>query len=176
MQLHSEGLVVLERMKGFRVASISIEHLQDLARVRIEMEGTAIRWSIEYGDVDWEADILGAFHRLSKRKKMHDEMNSGIDPYWRDAHRAFHTALMAACRSPLLISICDSLFDQAERYVALSIRHIDQPRNDIGEHEGIMHAALARDARSAIELTQQHIGRTAEKVAAASAMFSEKAG
>ena len=34
---------------------------------------------------------------------------------------AGHAALVAACGSPLLMGIREGLFDQAERYVALSI-------------------------------------------------------
>ncbi len=172
MQLHSEGLVTLESMKGFRVAPVSLDQLRDLSRVRIEMESLAIRWSIQQGDAGWEAEILGAFHRLSKLDKYGDGDWEQADSGWRRKHREFHRTLIAGCGSPLLLATCASLYDQAERYVALSIQHTVDPRDDLAEHDAIMRAALAHDADEASRLTAEHITRTTEKVASASALFS----
>jgi DNA-binding GntR family transcriptional regulator len=65
----------------------------------------------------------------------------------------------------VLLTIRDGLFDQAERYVALSIMSKAVFRNDVAEHEGIMRAALARDPDKAVKLMSEHIERTTEKVA-----------
>jgi DNA-binding GntR family transcriptional regulator len=165
MRLEAEGLVRLEQNKGFRVAGVSRESLLDLMRCRIEIEGLALRWSMERGGVDWEANLLGAFHRLSHERKVEAHDKSSIRPEWSIRHRAFHLALVAACASPALLAIRDGLFDQAERYVALSIMSRAVLRNDVAEHEGIMRAALARDVDKAMRLMSEHIERTAEKVA-----------
>jgi DNA-binding GntR family transcriptional regulator len=164
MRLQAEGLVELEQNKGFRVSRVSREGLLDLMRTRIEIEAIALRWSIENGSVEWEADALGAFHRLSRQKKR-DPSGEGINPEWSRQHRAFHDALVAACGSPTILAIRASLFDQVERYVALSIRSRLAPRNDHAEHEQIMRAVLARDAARAVELNRDHIERTLQKVA-----------
>ncbi len=167
MRLEAEGLVRLEQNKGFRVSAASHESLLDLMRARVEIENTVLRWSIERGGIEWEADVLGAFHRLSRHSK-NDPAHAGeINPAWSRAHRAFHAALVASCGSPTLLSIRESLFEKAERYVALSIVSKAPPRNDVAEHEQIMRAALARDAERALKLNRQHIERTAEKVARA---------
>jgi GntR family carbon starvation induced transcriptional regulator len=162
MRLQAEGLVELEQNKGFRVAAVSRDRLIDLMRARVEIESIALRWSIEQGGVGWEADLLGAFHRLSRQKKTG---GGSISPDWIKEHRAFHAALVAACGSPALQAIREGLFDQSERYVALSIVSKWIPRNDSAEHEQIMRAALARNIARAIELNSEHIERTAQKVA-----------
>jgi DNA-binding GntR family transcriptional regulator len=162
MRLQAEGLVELEQNKGFRVAAVSRDRLIDLMRARVEIESIALRWSIEQGGVGWEADLLGAFHRLSRQKKTG---SGSISPDWIKEHRAFHAALVAACGSPALQAIREGLFDQSERYVALSIVSKWMPRNDSAEHEQIMRAALARNIARAIELNSEHIERTAQKVA-----------
>ena len=79
-------------------------------------------------------------------------MAAATNAAWFKEHRSFHSALVAACGSPLLMSIREGLFDQAERYVALSITSRFPTRNDVGEHEQIMRAALSRNvsARDAI--------------------------
>jgi DNA-binding GntR family transcriptional regulator len=156
--------VRLEQNKGFRVSDVSRESLLDLMRCRIEIEGLALRWSIERGGVEWEADLIGAFHRLSRERKV-GVQGKTISPEWSKQHRAFHLALVAACGSPALLSIRDGLFDQAERYVALSIISKAVLRDDVAEHEQIMRAALARDASRAVKLSREHIERTTEKVA-----------
>lgn len=165
MRLEAEGLVSLEQNKGFRVSAVSREQLMDLMRTRIEIEAIALRWSIEAGGVEWEADLLGAFHRLSRQKKADRTAGGAISEVWSKAHRNFHAALVSACNSPKLMAIRESLFDQAERYVALSIISKFSPRNDAGEHEQIMRAALSRNTARALQLNADHIERTTERVA-----------
>jgi len=77
VQLHSEGLVALEKMKGFRVAPVSVAHLDDLTQVRVETEALAMAWSIERGDAAWEAEVLASFHRLSKQSRAHQVHRRG---------------------------------------------------------------------------------------------------
>ena len=163
MRLEAEGLVTLEQNKGFRVSSVSREQLDDLTATRIEIESIALRWSMEKGGVEWEANLLAAFHRLSRLKKI--EHGSGTNAAWFKEHKSFHSALVAACGSPLLMSIREGLFDQAERYVALSITSRFPTRNDVGEHEQIMRAALSRNVARATQLHKTHIERTADRVA-----------
>ena len=167
MRLEAEGLVTLEHNKGFRVSAVSKESLGDLTRCRVEIEGLAVRWSIERGRVEWEADLIGAFHRLSRESKVDPRNRRAISDAWSKQHRAFHLALAAACGSPALLAIRNGLFGQVERYVALSIMSKAPPRDDVSEHEQIMRAALARDVDRALKLNRQHIERTAEKVASA---------
>ena len=167
MRLEAEGLVRLEQNKGFRVSGVSQEQLLDLMRSRIEIEGVALRWSIEHGGVEWEAELVAAFHRLSRMSKHAEPGSAAINPDWSRQHRAFHAALVAACGSPTMLSIREGLFDQAERYVALSILSKSVPRNDGAEHEQIMRAVLARQVERALELNRDHIERTTQKVAKA---------
>jgi DNA-binding GntR family transcriptional regulator len=58
------------------------------------------------------------------------------------------------------------LFEQAERYVSLSIMSKAPLRDDVSEHKQLMRAALNRDVEKTIELNRLHISRTLEKVAA----------
>ena len=78
MRLEAEGLVRLEQNKGFRVAGVSRESLLDLMQSRIELESIVLRWSIANGGVEWEADLVAAFHRLSRHSKLR-RSQPGID-------------------------------------------------------------------------------------------------
>ncbi|MDI3468442.1 MAG: hypothetical protein OJF62_000505 [Pseudolabrys sp.] len=166
MRLEAEGLVELEQNKGFRVSEVSQASLRDLMRTRIEIETIALRWSLENGGVEWEANLLGAFHRLSRQTKI-DRVNSdAISGAWSREHADFHAALVAACGSPTMMAIRARLFEQADRYVALSIMSNGPLRDDVGEHKQLMRAALNREVEKAIELNRLHIMRTLDKVAA----------
>lgn len=165
MRLEAEGMVSLEQNKGFRVAAISRDSLFDLMRSRIEIESITLRRSIESGGVAWEADLLAAFHRLSRQTKLQRSQPGMISAEWSREHRAFHHALVAAYDSPTMLSIREGLFEKTERYVALSIMAKAPRRNDALEHEQIMQAALARNVNRAITLNREHIERTLNKVA-----------
>jgi DNA-binding GntR family transcriptional regulator len=166
MRLEAEGLVELEQNKGFRVSEVSQENLLDLMRTRIEIETIALRWSLEKGGVDWEASLLSAFHRLSRQIKIDSANPDAISEAWSKEHANFHSALVSACGSPTLLSIRSRLFEQADRYVALSIMSSSPLRDDVTEHKQLMRAALNRELDKTLELNRMHINRTLDKVSA----------
>jgi DNA-binding GntR family transcriptional regulator len=166
MRLEAEGLVELEQNKGFKVSEVSRENLLDLMRTRIEIETIALRWSLEKGGVEWEANLLSAFHRLSRQRKIDPANLDAISEAWSKEHANFHSALVSACGSPTLLSIRSRLFEQAERYVALSIMSSGPLRDDVTEHKQLMRAALNRELDKTLELNRIHINRTLDKVSA----------
>ena len=170
MRLEAEGLVELEQNKGFKVSEVSQENLLDLMRSRIEIETIALQWSLEKGGVEWEANLLGEFHRLSRQTKVDPCNPKAINAAWSKEHADFHAALVSACDSPTMLSIRSRLFEQAERYVALSIMSTGPLRDDVTEHKQLMRAALNREIDKTIELNRVHITRTLDKVAASLAV------
>src|ERR1700743_983162 len=54
-RLVPEQLVVSRDQKGFVVAPLSIEDLEDLTDLRCEIEAVALRRSVARGDSEWEA-------------------------------------------------------------------------------------------------------------------------
>ena len=159
MRLASDGLVILEDHKGFRVAPVSREELVDLTATRLELEGLAVGLAIEKGDDFWEAEIVARFHELSKRSS---HTPSGVDPEWERRHDAFHRALYGACGLRWLISFCQILAERAFRYRHLLLEAVDRTRDHRSEHEAIVQAALARDRARAVALLQDHYSRTAQ--------------
>jgi GntR family carbon starvation induced transcriptional regulator len=160
MRLASDGLVVLEDHKGFRVAPVSRNELVDIAATRCELEGLAVRLAIEKGDDHWEATILGRFHELSKRPTYTSA--GALDSEWERRHDAFHQALYAACGLKWLTSFCQVLAERAFRYRHLLLEDVDRTRDHRSEHEEILHVALKRDAAQAVTLLQKHYTRTVQ--------------
>ncbi|NDZ17515.1 GntR family transcriptional regulator [Variovorax sp. WS11] len=165
MRLVSEGLVTLEDQRGFSVAPVSRRELVDLTDTRAEIEALAMRSSIENGDDVWEGNLLGAYHRLSKAHKRAEDGHS-INPDWEERHNHFHAMLVGACTNGVLLQLRAQLYDRADRYRKLSTRYLKAPRDDLGEHEALMNAALARDCAKAEELLKAHIRLTAQIILA----------
>src|SRR5471032_654544 len=65
-RLAADGLVVAEGQKGFAVLPVSLEDLRDITEMRQLLECHALVQSIANADLDWEARVIGAYHKLSK--------------------------------------------------------------------------------------------------------------
>ncbi|MGH8788419.1 MAG: GntR family transcriptional regulator [Cupriavidus necator] len=165
MRLVSEGLVTLEDQRGFSVAPVSRSELLDLTATRAEIEALALRWAIQQGDDNWEAGLLGAYHRLQKAHKLASD-GLTIDPAWEERHNHFHAMLVGACSNKVLLQLRAQLYDRADRYRNLSTRYLKAPRDDLGEHEAIMKAALSRNCAEAERLLKAHIHLTVEIILA----------
>ena len=164
-RLASAQLVVSQDQRGFAVAPLSIADLEDLTDVRCEIEAIALRRSVERGDVDWEASLLAAAHRLGGTPgRLHDKKGS-INPDWRAAHAAFHAALVAACGSARLRALHAHLYEQSERYRGLSDK-VESNRDVEAEHQKIVELALARNAKGLVETMIHHIRTTTDLIIA----------
>jgi len=156
-RLSSDGFVVTEPQRGFRVASVSLADLLDLTERRVAIEGQCLLRSIQNGDLAWEGRVLASLHELSRtRVYLENEFN----PAWINTHVRFHATLVEACDSPWLMRIRELLFIHSERYRVLSI-HLDRPHLD-SEHHNIAEAAITRDAERAVALLTDHVKLTAQ--------------
>lgn len=160
MRLASDGLVILEDHKGFRVAPVSRDELVDITATRCELEGLAVGLAIEKGDDFWEAGIVARFHEMSKRPTY--TSHGTLDAEWERRHDAFHQALYSACGLHWLTSFCQILAERAFRYRHLLLEAVDRTRDHRSEHEDIVGAVLARDRATAVGGLQQHYQATAQ--------------
>src|SRR5689334_16538066 len=64
-RLTSEGLIVAESAKGFEVAPVSGDNLRELANLRLLLESHALQRSFIAGDMEWEARVVAAHHKLA---------------------------------------------------------------------------------------------------------------
>jgi GntR family carbon starvation induced transcriptional regulator len=166
-RLTSEGLVLqADDQRGFQVAPVSQDNLTEVTALRRTLEVMALRESIRHGDDAWESEIVAALHRLSKLSARSARRENLVDDEWESWHRHFHTALIGACRSPVLLQFCDTLLDLSDRYRRVFIHLRRGPRNVHSEHTAIADAALARDAGRACRLMEKHIETTGSNILA----------
>ena len=162
-RLTTEGLVQAEDQRGFMVSPVSRGELVDLMQTRCQVEQMALRMAVANGDVEWESRVLSSAHRLSRAETQ--PPNDESLAVWATAHRQFHEALVAGCGSPWMMRLCRLLYDQSERYRALSVQPAKKRKRDVGtEHRELAEAALARDADRLCRLIEAHFRRTAELI------------
>ena len=159
-RLTSEGLVIAEPQRGFRVAPISAEELRDLTGVRAHIEGLCLERAIAVGDVGWESQLVAAFHRLSRTPEREPKDPARMNEAWSASHASFHEALVSGCDSPWLLRLRRTLYAQSERYRRLSVPLAEIERDLNREHQDIMDATLGRDAGRAKTLMTQHVELT----------------
>ncbi|WP_245313179.1 GntR family transcriptional regulator [Bradyrhizobium macuxiense] len=143
------------------MAALTVEEMNDVTFVRCELEGLALRRSIELGGLDWEARLLAAHHKLANTSVRDDRKPTRPSDAFVAAHAEFHATLIEACESPALIEICRTLYDASEPYRRMCYLLTDNRRaKKVSAHRALMEAALARDADSAVKLLKVHYEHT----------------
>lgn len=159
-RLTAEALVVAEPQRGFRAAPISADELRDLTAVKVEIECMCLRRAIIAGDIAWEERLVSAHHRLTRTAERERDDPDRLGEAWSDAHRNFHSALVAGCDSPCLLEIREMLYARSERYRRLSVPLARAQRNILQEHQEIVDATLARAPDRATALLAAHLEQT----------------
>ncbi|KMO11886.1 GntR family transcriptional regulator [Methylobacterium platani JCM 14648] len=158
-RLISDGLVVFEDNRGYRVAPVSPANLAEITQLREEFEVLALRQAIALGTIDWEGDVMRALHRLNRVER--DPGQPETLERWESYHREFHLTLIAGCRMPLLLKFCGVLLTLNDRYRRTFLRRVPGgDRNVAQEHGEIAQGAVARDADFACARLREHIHRT----------------
>lgn len=154
--LTSDQLVERIDQRGFRAASASKAHFQEILLLRCQLEDIALRKSISDGDSAWEERLVLSHHRLSQASR------DNIDEF-ETLHKAFHLALIDACGSPILLKFCDQLYDLNIRYRFLAGKSTGYAKRDVTkEHDSILAAVIARDADNASGNLARHYITTGE--------------
>lgn len=161
-RLAEQGLVVATPQLGFSVVAVDADDLKDLTRVRVLIEGEALRDAVEHGDVEYETHVVAAHHRLTRTPLHADDAAGVITDEWSSAHAAFHDALISASSSTRLREMAANLRDRAELYRRWSgpLSEGDGRRDVAGEHRRLMEAVLDHDAARAVDLLAEHLNLT----------------
>lgn len=154
-RLSAEGLVVAEGQKGFEVAPVSQRNFHEVASMRELLEGHAMMESFQRGDLEWEASVMAAHHKLSRLEERMVSGESEATEAWKLYDREFHRALISACGSEALISAHARIFDLFVRYQVIAVIF----RGEVAamEHKEFLRMAIERDHSGAIALLRRHI-------------------
>ncbi len=157
LRLVGEGLAVRLPNRGFVTPAIDADRWQKVAEARGAVEPAVLRLSVARGDLEWEARVRAAHHRLARTPAGGQARFSAA---WSEAHRVFHRTLLDGCENDLLLDSVDQLWTASELARRWS-GSIDARRDAAAEHAALEAAALERDADRAAELLARHLTHTA---------------
>ena len=152
------GYVDFEEQRGFRVPSPSLERLMDIVRMRVLIETEAATLSIASGDMEWEARLNAAHHKLAHleaRMPHIDHLKEHV-PIWTRFDLEFHDTLVSACGSRLMQDALHSLFYRYREQLVGLVHGYGFRQGIVEEHKAILDAALARDAPRCAEAIRNH--------------------
>lgn len=154
-RLVTEGFVTAEGQKGFQVSSITRQELFELADLRSLLESHALALSIKMGNLDWEARVVAAHHKLSaiERRMLKGDSTCAAD--WVRYDWEFHQALVSSCNSSVLMSTLSSIFDRFLRYhlIAASFRGPAV----VDDHRQLFELSMKRDIGGAQTILARHV-------------------
>src|SRR5262249_24566174 len=136
--------------------------------LRLLLETHALRQSFAAGDLEWEAQVVAAHHKLSlMEERMHADDRSEVET-WKLYDWQFHQALISACGSRMLMQTHGAVFDKYLRYQMLALGF----RGAIAaeEHRTLLQCALKRDASKASGVLETHINSGVEPALANGAL------
>jgi DNA-binding GntR family transcriptional regulator len=157
--LTSDNLVERLDQRGFRAAEVSAENFEEILMLRSTLEDLALRESIANATDAWEESVVLAHHRMQRA--------SGTGPKsFEPLHKAFHMALLANAKSPILLKFCSQLYDLNIRYRFLAGNTLNYKKRDVSEeHAGVLEAVVARDPDLASKRLLHHYRLTGEFLA-----------
>lgn len=151
LDLASEGLIQMERNRGFRVRKVTDEDLDEIVALRTMIEVPAI-WEISHKGLLVESDDYDALCDEIQRCA-----DAGDWVGYLEADREFHLAILARLGNKRLIDIISSLRDQSRLYGLDRIAGTTELKESNNEHHQLLAAIRAGDADGAAELTRRHL-------------------
>lgn len=160
-RLSTAGLVSFEEQRGFRARRTSPSRQHDLTQFRIMLEQEGASLSIKHGDIEWEARLSAAHHKL--RHIEGEIRRSGsvetVLNLWSSAEWEFHDTLISACRSPLLRETYKTIYDQFRQQLVSCETNYGYFPDNIAEHCAILKAAQQRDEVACRQHIHSHLAR-----------------
>lgn len=154
-RLTAEGLVIVERNRGYRVAEVSLSGFREIMEACIAVQQICMRSAIINGDREWELNLLSAYHRAMRVLDLFVDGRESFEAYSRE-RLAFYEALMAACTNKWLLWSWAMLYTQLLRYrhMYLPLAKFEQERQP--DHFRNLQAVLDRDVDRALEMALEN--------------------
>ena len=172
-QLQAIGLVDQLGHRGALVRTLSPEACRDVFLVRAELEGLAAERAAgrlspcDLADITAAQSLLSVGYRRFEACPAGDEARTILGQQWSQGNELFHNVVLAAAACPPLRETVHSLQNSVPRTLAWRTFAADPgiiPRS-VAEHDQIVAALTAPDARQSRRLMRRHVLDTGETLA-----------
>ncbi len=154
VQLQSEGLVDIFPNRGFQVRPLASAELDEVFRLRLQIEPTAVARGAKLASAEDHAAARGALEQLNEATAAGEFGASG------QLNRAFHLLLTVPRLQPVAAEILSRLHTLAQRYVQAHLRPEGRAKRATREHAALLRAWSAGKSREARALMHAHIKST----------------
>jgi DNA-binding GntR family transcriptional regulator len=158
-QLESEGLVTIYPHRAVMVSELSADDLEQMYAVRIHLESLAAELAVPKLT---DEDIVAIRDVQRELVQVVDEANPA---QFAEKDRAFHLAIYRGANNKFLLRLIDDLRKASLRFLTVYAT-VERLGTAVGEHDLIIAAAEARDAKRVQDLIQQNLQRTCNVAAA----------
>ena len=160
VRLAGEGLVISEKNHGFRAVAHSQETFREAAHLRLVLEREAAVLALKNGDFEWEMALSAAHQKLAYVEQQMLQTGNVTDyvSHWSLQDWEFHSTLISACGSALLMRAYKSAFDTFRMYAVAEFPDFGFGQKvTVREHSAIYEAAINRDSAACIAAIEQHV-------------------
>ncbi len=159
--LESEGQVEYFPHRGYFVAQLSIDDLQEVYLLRSLLEAMAIQAAVPHLTDDDISDIADLADAVTEAAQDVDVIAMTT------ANRRFHFAIFDGCGMPRLVRLLNQLWDATDAYRALYFQQQASRVRVESEHGRMVAALRARDASELVALHDEHREHSVASVSAA---------
>lgn len=154
--LVSDQLVVRHEQRGFRAADAGRENFNEILDLRSTLESKALRQSMERTTPEWIESLVLIHHRMTRMRSV------GVAEFEAE-HKNFHMALVENSNSPLMMRICELLYDLNIRYRYIAGKSKGYKARKVDdEHQAILDAVIAENPEKAVTLLLSHYEKTGD--------------
>lgn len=146
-RLEAQGLAVSEPRRGVRVASFSLDEVNEVAEMRAALEVLALRHAAPHL-TKAILDQAEAANRAGDK--------AGDVQAWEEANLLFHRLILAPCAMPRLLKAIDDLHTASARFLLAGWRAEWEAPTD-RDHRAILDALRAGQVDAAASILARHV-------------------
>ena len=149
--LEGHGLIEVRPRRGVRILSVSVEDMEEIYSILVELESLAAHDAAEAGpDPEEIAALRAQIDRMEAALEAEDRLA------WAQADAEFHRRLVALAGNRRLELIVATYSDQVHRARMLTLWMRPAPHRSNAEHRQLVDAIAAGDAEAARAIHRQH--------------------
>ncbi|MBA8880058.1 GntR family transcriptional regulator [Phyllobacterium myrsinacearum] len=146
-KLEAQGLAVSEPRRGVRVASFDLKEVREVALMRAELEGLALRQAAQH----LTSSILEEAEEATVAGDNSRDVRS-----WEEANRRFHRLILTPCAMPRLLAAIDDLHAVSARFLFSAWRSEWEVRTD-HDHRAILGFLRQGNIDNAVAVLERHV-------------------